>query len=439
MERREGETAEEYLERIPSFAREKSTLPRIREFLALLGNPDRGMRIFHVAGTNGKGSVCAFLSAVLSEAGIAFGTFTSPHLADIKERFSVGGRMVSEEEFSGAFEEVYGAVTEWVRMGNPHPTYFEFLFYMGLCLFSGKGIDVLVLETGMGGLKDVTNVIERPMVSVITSVSIDHTAFLGNTVSEIAVHKAGIIKPGCPVVYDGSSREAEAVILQTAERVGAAAYGVGEVPFDMEGESLLIEREYFGRMLKLRIPFPAPYQARNAAVALKALEVSGLGIDGEIVARGFARTVWPARMERILPGVYLDGAHNEDGIRAFLAAACLMKERIKPKRTAILFSVASDKEYGQMLRQIGERLKPDLCLLAKMDSKRALDPETLAAAAKEAMPEAVEIRCFETTDEALSVLLSDRTEEDLCLIAGSLYLAGEIREKARGFSEGQHD
>ena len=231
MERRKGESAREYLERIPSFAKKKSTRPEVRAFLGLMGNPDRKFRIFHVAGTNGKGSVCAFLTAALLEAEKTCGTFTSPHLSDIRERFLINGRMVPEEAFLAAFEAVYGYVSKWEAAGHAHPTYFEFLFYMGLFLFSEAETEFLVLETGMGGRYDVTNVIEEPLVSVITSVSIDHTAFLGTTVPEIAAHKAGIIKSGRPVVYDTVSEEAAQVIAAEAERLLSPAYPVEDVPF----------------------------------------------------------------------------------------------------------------------------------------------------------------------------------------------------------------
>lgn len=427
MEMLKDETAEEYLERIPSFAREKSDLKTVREFLERLGNPDRKMRIFHVAGTNGKGSVCAFLSAVLKEAGVFFGTFTSPHLVDIRERFLVNGAMASKEEFQAAFEAVYETACSFVEEGHVHPTYFEFLFYMAMYLFSKRQVDVLVLETGMGGLKDVTNVIEAPMVSVITSISIDHTAFLGNTTAEIAVHKAGIIKKNCPVVYDTSDEAAAEVIERTAREKNSPGYGIGEVLFSMEGDSLFIEREYSGALCRFEVPFPAPYQAKNAALAVQALSVSGLGIDERIVESGLKKAVWPARMERILPGVYLDGAHNEDGIQAFLTAACLIKKQKRPEKTWLMFSAVGDKKYGQMLKEIGEQLSPDVCLLSRMETKRTLSLEELLAAAREAMPKSAEISCFETSGEALSALFAGRREGDLAFIAGSLYLAGEVK------------
>lgn len=428
VERRKEETAEEYLERIPSFAREKSDLGTIRRFLGRLGDPDRAMKIFHVAGTNGKGSVCAFLSSVLKETGIPFGTFTSPHLVDIRERFSLNGTMISRQQFSEAFEAVYEAVCQWVEEGNPHPTYFEYLFYMGLWLFSRNGVQILVLETGMGGLKDVTNVIEAPLVSVITSISIDHTAFLGGTVSEIAVHKAGIIKPCRPVVYDASSEEAAAVIAAQAKKLNSPACAVGEIPFTAGGEALCIHVPYCGELTRFEVPSVAPYQAVNAALAIKALELSGLGTETGKVQEGIRKMRWPARMERILPGVYLDGAHNEDGIRAFLAAACLLKEQNKPEETRVLFSVASDKDYDVMLREIGDRLCPEVCFLTGMENKRVLPMEELYHAARKEMGENVDIRCFSTVKEALCAFLENRSDHTLSLIAGSLYLAGEIRE-----------
>lgn len=437
MERREGETAREYLERIPSFAREKSSLEDVRRFLELMDHPDRTMEIFHVAGTNGKGSVCAFLSSVLKEAGIPFGTFTSPHLVDIRERFSIGGEIVSEEDFSLAFEAVYQASSRFMSLGKPHPTYFEYLFYMGLFLFRRAGVRILVLETGMGGLKDVTNVIEEPLVCVITSISIDHTSFLGNTIEEIAAHKAGIIKPGCPVVYDSLQEQAAGVIEKTAAKKKSPAFPGGRIDYSISGDRLRFREEYRGQTGTFEVCFPAPYQARNAALAVKALSLSGLSIGMDTVYEGLKKAVWPARMERLLPNLYLDGAHNEDGINGFLAGASLLKKEKRPEKTWFLFAVSSDKEYDRMLKKIGDGLCPDICLLTEMASSRGLTSEKLLETARKAMPRETEIHCFHRTEDALLFLLSGRGEGDLCFIAGSLYLAGEIKEKTALFAEEQ--
>ena len=181
--------------------------------------------------------------------------------------------------------------------------------------------------------------------------------------------------------------------------------------------------------------FSAPYQAENAALAVTALSVSGLGIPAEAVRRGLRSARWPARMERLLPGVYLDGAHNEDGIRAFLEAACLLKRERRPETTRLLFAVAADKEYGRMLEEIGRSLQPDECYRTAADTSRALAVDGLFQAARERMPETARIRCFETTKKAFETLLADRTGRDLSFIAGSLYLAGEIRTAAAAWME----
>ena len=425
--RLQGETAWEYLERIPSYSRKKSSLDVIREFLSRLGNPDRNFSVIHVAGTNGKGSTCAMLTSCLKEAGYYTGTFVSPHLVDIRERFLLNGEMVSKQLFDQTFETVYAEIPGWLEEGKSHPTYFEFLFYMAMVLFRDAGIGILILETGMGGRYDVTNVIEKPLVSVITSVSIDHTAFLGESRTEIAAHKAGIIKSGCPVVFDGCCAEVNEVMESYATQVQSPWTRVDQVHFEFRNGNLLIRRDYLGEETEFEIPFAAPYQARNAALALAAIESSGLNICTEILREGIKKTRWAARMEQILPGIYLDGAHNEDGVREFLKAADLLCKERQPVKKWILFAVSDDKEYQEMMAKIAHILKPDVCLLSSMESYRALSMKKLEAAALSVMDEKTEIHCFERVTDAMRRLLSGKTESDLAFIAGSLYLAGEIK------------
>lgn len=440
MMRHDGESAWDYLERIPSVNRKKSSLLKVREFLGILGNPDREFKIIHVAGTNGKGSVCAMMTSCLVEAGMQVGTFISPHLVDIRERFLLNGQMVSQEAFDESFEIVYKAISQWVSDGNLHPTYFEFLFYMAMVLFKKAGIQVLVLETGMGGRFDVTNVIEKPLVSVITSISIDHTAFLGETKTAIAEHKAGIIKPGCPVVYDSLCEEVVQVFRETAKEMESPSFEVGEVPFVYEDGEIRIALSYNDIPVTFDVPFAAPYQARNAALAVRALEQSGLGLTGDAAARGLKKAKWPARMEQIQLGVFLDGAHNEDGIREFLKAACMIRDhQTGDGRTWLVFAVASDKEYREMLTEIGETLKPDVCMLASMESYRALSMEELYKTAKETMVPQTEIRCFESTGDAVRELFHKKEDGDLTFIAGSLYLAGEVKAVIAEVLEEKHD
>ncbi len=441
MMRRNGESPEEYLDRIPSFAREKSSLETIRKFLSGLSNPDRCFPVIHVAGTNGKGSVCAMITSCLREAGILTGTFISPHLVDIRERFLVNGEMVEKDAFDRAFETVFEASVRWQERGGVHPTYFEFLFYMAMVLFREAGVSAAVLETGMGGRFDVTNAVEKPIVSVITSISIDHTAFLGKTVEEIAWHKAGIIKRGCPVVYDGGC--AKQVIENTATSMESPAEEVSEVPFTFRDGAIRISVPFDGEPIDLTVPFAAPYQAENAALAVRALERSGLPVTAEQIREGIKKTIWPARMEQILPGIYLDGAHNEDGIREFLKAACMICEnrRDRAGRVWLIFAVAADKDYREMLSEIGETLKPDFCILTQMDSYRALSLPELHRTAEEMLGNGTEIKCLETTAEAVRRLLSEKREEDLAFIAGSLYLAGEVKAVVAEMTAGKdkHD
>lgn len=436
------------IEAIPGYARKKSSLLKVREFLGLLGEPDREFQVIHVAGTNGKGSVCAFLTSMIRGAKIPCGTFVSPHLVDIRERFLINGEIVPEPDFIKAFLEVQHACRIWEKRGEPHPTYFEFLFYMGLCIFRNAGVRVLVLETGMGGTYDVTNVVENPLVSAITSISIDHTAFLGSTIQEIAAHKAGIIKPGRPVVYDGSSPEAAAVIFAKAKEMKSEGFPVTPDKVRCGIRTRLVKSpdpvdpgaagfqnmifSYRGGETLFEIPFVAPYQLMNAALAIRALEVSGLPVTPVQAAEGVKKAKWPARMEEISSGVYLDGAHNEDGIRAFLDAACRLKELRKPDHVRILFAVSADKDHQRMLREIAERLKPDLWILSKMESHRTLSVEDLEVAAEKLRAEygeETEYRVSRDVKHAVKELLDLHGERDLSLIAGSLYLAGEVKEQ----------
>lgn len=429
MDKRKEESVREYLERIPSFARKKSTRTEVREFLNMMGNPDRKFRIFHVAGTNGKGSVCAFLTAVLLEAGKSCGTFISPHLTDVRERFLINGTMVSEEDFQEAFEAVAGYTMQWEQAGHAHPTYFEYLFYMGMWLFSRKRTEFLVLETGMGGLLDVTNVIEEPLVSVITSISIDHTAFLGDTVEKIAAHKAGIIKKHRPAVYDGTSCGAAAVIEEKGRMEEAPVFPVKACPLGTDGEKIRIVCCYRGKDEEFLLPFSAPYQAANGALAVRALEVSGLDLDASVIRNGLGKARWPARMEEVRSGVFLDGAHNEDGMRAFLEAACRIRDSRKPERILFLFAAAADKDYRGMLKLAGRKLEPSVWFLTRMDSARALSLEELRKTLEEVRNGDAEIRCLEPSPAALEALFSEKRPGDLAFIAGSLYLAGEIKKE----------
>ena len=309
-----------YINETPKFTT-KNSLEHTKECLCRLGNPQDSFRVIHVAGTNGKGSVCAYLASVLREGGYRCGLFTSPHLVKINERFQIDEVPVEDGLFLRAFEKVKHLADELVSQGSYHPTYFEMLFLMGMCIFQEAGVSYVVLETGLGGRLDATNAVENPLACVITSISMDHIQYLGDTVEAIAGEKAGIIKKGIPVIYDANRHETAQVIRETAQRVGAPAYPVRKEDFEIrEITSSGIQFLYGkadGRQQEYSIPFIARYQVMNSALALKTLEVLReqqvfAGLTNSQVKAGIGGTRWQGRMETIQPGIIVDGDHNED-------------------------------------------------------------------------------------------------------------------------------
>ena len=255
-----------YIDETPKFTK-KNTLDHTRAFLKRLGDPQEKMKILHVAGTNGKGSVCSFLASMLKAGGNRTGLFTSPHLVKINERFVVDEQDVSDEEFLEAFHTVMDCVEEMKEEGYPHPTYFELLFLIGMKLFERAGVEYLVLETGLGGRLDATNSVAHPLVSVITSISLDHTEYLGDTVAAIAGEKAGIIKEGVPVVYDASCPESAEVIRRRAEELRAPAYPITPKMYKISKTTkkhidFSIDSGYYDD-IRLSISSVAEYQVKN--------------------------------------------------------------------------------------------------------------------------------------------------------------------------------
>lgn len=426
-----NETAEEYLNRIPMWARKKNSLEDIRRFLGEMGDPDEGMRIFHVAGTNGKGSVCAFLQSALINSGYRVGTFTSPHLVDIRERFCINGEMVSEAAFSKSCETVKELSKHMMERGFCHPSYFEFLFYMAMDLFLQAEVDYVILETGMGGRLDTTNVIRHPLVSVITSISLDHTEYLGDTIEKIAEEKAGIIKEGVPVVFDGNDKRSAAVVKCRAKTLGVPFYEV-----DKQGYKITESKEqgYVARFSDTNgeyheffIPSHAEYQVMNALLSFRALKAAGLG-ELEATVEGFSKMQWPARMEEVMPGLFLDGAHNPAGIEAFIEAAGRLCQT-RQKKADLLFSAVSDKEHGLMIKRIAETLPLNQVAVAHMDSERGLKTEILLKEFQEACKS--QVKGYTSVEEAVSAILHKRDESRLVFCVGSLYLMGEIKAVLR--------
>lgn len=420
--------ARDYLLGIPLWTKKKNTLDEVRHFLKELGNPDEQLNIIHVAGTNGKGSVCADLTAMLMEAGYHVGTFVSPHLTDVTERFLVDGVPVEEAGFSESFARVKAVTDRLTAEGYAHPTFFEFVFLMAMDLYGRRKPDFVVLETGLGGRLDTTNVIRHPLACVITSISLDHTQYLGDTVELIAAEKAGIIKPGIPVVYDNNDRAAGAVIAAAADRLGSAAYG------------LTAEDSCWG------VSFAAPYQAMNAALAVKVLEILEIeGVNAEVCRKALASVHWTGRMQQVAPDVWVDGAHNPGGIRAFIQAVKAQNGlAVQEKQSAqqpdqgeqnaadmhpqiqLLFAAVSDKDYHEMIRLLCTELSTERVTVVQLKSERGLQADALARQFEDAG--CSHVTAFDSTKDALKHVLSEKKEGDHLYMVGSLYLIGEILE-----------
>ncbi len=445
--------AVEYIESTPKFTK-KNKPENTAELIRRIGNPERRMKVIHVAGTNGKGSVCAFLASILGKAGKRTGLFTSPHLVEITERFQVDQVPVSHETFTNAFARVKREIDAMIADGYAHPAYFELLFAAGLLMFEEAGVEYLVLETGLGGRLDATNLVERPIACVLTSISLDHMEYLGNTVAQIAAEKAGIIKEGVPVIYDGRNPEAERVILSQAKKMHAPTYRYDDSMCEILSKTdksidFMFDCSYdkidTARKLRITVPFLAEYQIVNSSLAAMTAQVIGSQdmagvrpevsaqrgetesgkklcmISDEAIAEGIRQTRWQGRMETVLPGVVLDGAHNADGIREFIRTAADVRARMP---VSLLFSAVVEKEYEKMIREICEDMRPEFVVVTQVGGARVVPADTLAEVFRRytKVPVIAKADVAEAFEEALA-----RRGDSMLFCAGSLYLVGELK------------
>lgn len=410
-----------YIEEIPKFT-VKNPPEHTKELLKRLGNPQDSIKVIHVAGTNGKGSTCAYLASMLKEGGYRTGLFTSPHLVTINDRFRINGENISDEDFIESFLRVKQVIDEAKEDGLAHPSYFETLFLMGVDYFYRKKVDYLVLETGLGGGKDPTNCVEHPLACIITSISIDHVQYLGDTIPAIASEKAGIIKPGVPIIYDGHVKEAAPVIEKRAKELDSPAYALKPEQYKLQeqnrdGITFLFEGE------ELHIPYIAEYQMMNASLAyftMKKLQPIH-GISDETLKEGIRKVSWAGRMETILPGVIVDGAHNADGVAQFVKTVAQFR---KDNRVILLFSAVSDKEYEKMIRLICEQIKPDAVIATQIQGERQILAENLDGLFRKYGAD--EVYAESEVPSALRKALKLQ-QGGMVFCVGSLYLIGEIK------------
>ncbi len=433
---------EQFLNEIPKFT-EKHGIDDTREFLDYIGNPDENMNIVHVAGTNGKGSVCCYVQSVLLKAGYSVGLFTSPHLVKVSERFCVDGKPIADGLFVEIFIETLRRITEYQQDNQREdffPTYFEYLFFMAMILYDVYPVDYLILETGLGGKLDATNSVSKPLVSVITEVGFDHMQYLGETLPEIAGEKAGIIKKGVPVVLFDKRPETTEVIKNRALELDVRTVVVKRenisdvcITSDDVGNKYIAfcYNSLYDKYVDLKLTTLAKYQTENAAIAVETLEIlksQGADIQELDIREGLLSAKWEGRMEEVLPGTYVDGAHNIDGITAFLESTAEIGAN---GRKILLFGVASDKQYHEMVMKILESRQFDAVYAAVMETSRSVMVSDLKTAFEDGKEElgiiGLPIKYYSNVRDAVTDIITMRKSGDMVFAAGSLYLAGQIK------------
>ncbi len=399
----------------------KMGLERIGMLLEQLGNPHRVCDIVHVAGTNGKGSVCAMIESGLRAAGVRTGLFTSPHLIEPTERIRIGGEPVSAQEFAEAFERVHAVAERMLAEGflECHPTYFESVTAMAFVLFRKRDIETAVVEVGLGGRLDATNVV-TPRLCVITPVDYDHEALLGKGIASIAGEKAGILKRGVTAILAPQRPEAERVIRMRAQEVGArilaaAEWTVADAELRADGSRLRVEGPC-GLRIAVDCPLAGEHQVGNAVTAVAALRE--LGIGPEAIREGIRRVNWPGRLERVAarPAVILDGAHNPGGARAL---ASYIQRFWAGHKVWLIYGTMRDKAVSEITGILFPLA--DEVIVTAPSHPRAVRPEAIAELADHPR-----LRTASSLEAALSMSRA-AGPHDVIFITGTLFLVGEAR------------
>jgi dihydrofolate synthase/folylpolyglutamate synthase len=419
------------------FFKIKLGLESMSQFLDSVDNPHRGLRFVHVAGTNGKGSVSTTLRTILTRGGYKVGLYTSPHLSCVRERFRIDDRFISEEAFARQASVIRAA------LGERQITYFEFATALALLWFAEEQVDVAILEVGMGGRLDATNVI-TPLVSVITNVSMDHEQYLGNTLAAVAFEKAGVIKPGIPVVAGVAADDSLAVVAQVCQERNAPLFLLGREFDAIRGpEGSWQYRGIDHSLADLHCRLKGGYQIGNAALALAALETiaATLPVTGEAIRQGLLSVSWPGRLEYFcladgtpvacpaegatgqpkLRRYLLDGAHNPAGVESLREA---LVSEFRYNHLILVWACMGDKDVAATLTAIAPLT--DKIIFTRPESERSATPEQLVAILAE--KERGKAQSAPTVKEALALAAEMAQSGDLICVAGSLYLVGAARK-----------
>lgn len=406
----------------------KLDLSRINEILKRLGNPQDSIKVIHVAGTNGKGSVSSMLTQILIEAGYKTALYTSPHLERYNERYKINNEEISNEELAKYIEKIKLYADEMDNEEIGRPTVFEQLTAAAFLYFADQKVDYAVVEVGLGGRFDATNVVKNPVLSIITSISLDHTEFLGNTIEEIAFEKGGIIKEECPVVLYRQDKKIFDVISKLCIERNAELYynSVSEIKTissDINGNIISIKNDVFD-IENIFLPLIGEYQLKNCETAVLAayvLRKQGINISDENILKGIANTKWNGRMEVCSkePLTIIDGAHNADGVYMLAES---VKKYFADRRIVLLMGVLGDKEYDKMASEIVPLV--DIAVITEPDNDRALSAEGFKNIVGRYCSNVYSI---EDIREAYNFALSLTGKDDVLLCAGSLYLIGRLR------------
>lgn len=405
-------------------------LERTYRLLELLGNPQNKLKLVHIAGTNGKGSTTAMISRILRGMGYKVGMYTSPYLEEFEERIQINGINIPKGKLVENLEKVKCAVTRVIEEGYEHPTEFEIITVLMFLYFSSENVDYAVIEVGLGGRLDSTNVIV-PKVSVITSVSLDHTNLLGSTLAEIAGEKAGIIKEDVPVVLYPQKKEAEDVILKTAENKNSRVYSVScddgkLISIDYDNNTQNVEVQGINGVYNVDLPLLGAHQISNLCVAVKAVEVlcreEGIECDKKIVEESLKDVKWIGRLETLnkKPLIVIDGAHNIDGIKALTNN---IKKYFKYDKMYLLLGILADKQVAEMIEEIAPMAEKIYALTPHND--RAELSEDLKNEIKKINENVV---AFEDYECAVKEAMNEAGDEDIILVSGSLYMVGDMRK-----------
>ncbi len=423
------EEAMDYIHSIGMFGSNYG-LERTYRLLEVLGNPHEKIKFIHVAGTNGKGSTTAMISKMLRGMGFKVGMYTSPYLEEFEERIQINGDNIPKDKLVELLEKVKGAVGRVIEEGYSHPTEFEIITALMFLYFYEEKVDYGVIEVGLGGRLDSTNVI-IPVVSVITSISLDHVNLLGNTLGEIAGEKAGIIKEKVPVVIYPQKKEAEEVILKSAEEKGSRVYKVNRedgkfIDIDYENITQNVEVKGINNIYKVDFPLLGEHQILNLCVAINAIEVicelENIKLEKEVIEKALKDVKWIGRLETLnrKPLIVIDGAHNIDGIKSLTKN---VKKYFKYNKMYLLLGILADKQVEDMIKEITPMAEKVFALTPHSD--RAELSEDLKIEIEKVNPN---VKAFDDYKTAIREAIAEADSDDLILVSGSLYMIGDMRK-----------